>query len=451
MSVAKKNGKSTWFAAIALCLLLADREPAAEIYSAAADREQASLVFEDARRMIEQEDELKSRCEIYRRSIFVPSSHSKYVVLSADAPTSHGINASAVIFDELHAQRTRELYDTLKGAGAARRQPLFLMITTAGNDRKSICYEIHERARRVGKDPSLDPTFLPMIFETDQNDDWNDEAVWAKSNPSLGVTVKMEFLRAEYLEAKDSLAKQNAFRQLHLNQWTEQSIRWLDMDIWMENGDLVDASRLEGRGCFAGLDLASSTDIASLVLVFPPRDGDARWSVLPFFWIPGENIQKRVRRDAVPYDAWVRDGWITATEGEVIDQGFIRERINELGARYDIREIAYDRWGAQKISTELDGDGFTIVAFGQGFKDMSPASKELERLLLLREIAHGGNPVLRWMAGNVAVKMDSAGNVKPDKEHSSDRIDGVVALVMAVGRAAIVDGNETCQIFTAGD
>lgn len=437
LTVAKKNGKSTLAAAIALYVLFADGEAGAEIYSAAADRGQAAIVFRDARRMVEQSRSLRSRCEIFRSSIFVPASQSRYEVISADAPTKHGFNAHAVIFDELHAQRTRELYDTLKGAGAARRQPLFLIITTAGNDRRSICYEVHERAKRIAAEPELDPSFLPVIFETGKEEDWRDEAVWAKANPNLGRCVKVEFLRAEFLEAKDSPAKQNAFRQLHLNQWTEQAVRWIDMDVWKENGGFVDPAALTKRECFAGLDLSSSTDVSALVLVFPPKADETLNRVLPFFWIPGENIARRVRRDAVPYDAWVREGWVTATQGNVVDQGFIRQKINELGKVYRIRELVYDRWGAQKISTELQDDGFTVVPFGQGFKDMSPAAREFERLLLRREIAHSGNPVLRWMASNVAVRRDPADNIKPDKAESADRIDGIVALVMAIGRAAV--------------
>ena len=435
VSVAKKNGKSTWFAGLASYLLMADGEPGAEIYSAAADRPQAALVFNDAKSMIEQSPPLRRRVEIYKQNIYYPAAHSSYTVMSSDAPRKHGINAHGIIFDELHAQRVRTLYDTLKGAGASRRQPLFLMITTAGNDRKTICYEVHERARRVLKDPELDPSFLPMIFETDKDADWKDEKVWALANPSLDYTVKRDFLRSELAEAIESPAKQNAFRQLHLNQWTQQSVRWIDIDVWNQNGDFVDVSLLRKETCFAGLDLSSSQDLTALVLLFPPTAKHSKWVVLPFFWLPEEGIPRRVLKDGLPFDAWAREGWITLTKGNTVDQSFIRAKIQELGKLYNIQEIGYDRWGATKISTELIDDGFEITQFGQGFKDMSPASKEFERMLLRRELAHGNNPVLRWMAGNVAVRRDPADNMKPDKAESGDRIDGIVSLIMAIGRA----------------
>ena len=443
VSVAKKNGKSTWFAGLANYLFMADGEPGSEVYSAAADKPQAALVFNDAKIMVEQSPSLLKRVEIYKQSMYYASARSSYTVQSSDAPTKHGINAHAIIFDELHAQRTRVLYDTLKGAVAARRQPLFLMITTAGNDRKSICYEVHERARRVLKDPQLEPSFLPMIFETDKDADWKDERIWEMANPSLDATVKREFLKSELLEALESPAKQNAFRQLHLNQWTQQSVRWLDMDVWNENGDFVDVSILRKEPCFAGLDLSSSQDLTAYVLLFPPSPKHDKWIVLPFFWMPEEGIPRRVLKDGLPFDAWAREGWLSLTPGNTVDQGFIRAKIQELGKIYNIQEIGYDRWGANKISTELQDDGFEITQFGQGFKDMSPASKEFERMILRREMAHGNNPILRWMAGNVAVKRDPADNIKPDKAVSGDRIDGIVALIMAVGRAtAASEGGE---------
>jgi phage terminase large subunit-like protein len=240
--------------------------------------------------------------------------------------------------------------------------------------------------------------------------------------------VKFDFLREECIRAKESPSKQNSFRRLYLNQWTEQDTRWIDMGVWVECGREVDAAELEGRTCFAGLDLSSSTDLSALVLLFPPKekkeetDEDEPYRVLCYFWIPEENIAQRVRRDRVPYDVWAQSGFIEATDGNVIDYEVIRAHIKALSQRFDIREIAYDRWGATQLSTQLQGDGLTIVPFGQGYASMSPAAKEFEKLLLGRQIAHGGNPVLAWMASNVAIKQDPAGNIKPDK--GADRVDG---------------------------
>jgi phage terminase large subunit-like protein len=472
IEVPKKNGKSTLVAGIGLYLLTADGEPGAEVYSAAADREQAAIVFSTARSMVEASPELAAHCETYHRSIVVPRTGSSYKVLSADVPTKHGLNPHGILFDELHAQPNRELWDTLVTGGAARRQPLVVAITTAGFDRKSICYELHEHALKVQDGVIKDDAFLPVIYSAGTEDDWTDPKVWKRANPSLGISVKFDFLSEECERAKENPRKQNSFRRLHLNQWTEQSMRWIDMNVWGECKGDVDPEELAGRTCFAGLDLSRSTDLSAFVLLFPPEEredesegaagqpgpGDqplARpkrepYKVLAYFWMPEENIAQRVRRDRVPYDLWVRHGVIEATEGNVIDYDVIRKRINELSLRFEIREIAYDRWGATQLSTQLQGEGLMIVPFGQGYASMSPAAKAFEKLLLGRQLAHGGNPVLSWMASNVAIKRDPADNIKPDKAKSSDRIDGIVALVMAVGREMVHIGAGSPQVWVIG-
>ena len=270
------------------------------------------------------------------------------------------------------------------------------------------------------------------------------DAIWLvdflpRAESSLGISVKEDFLREECERAKENPRKQNSFRRLHLNQWTEQDTRWIDMAVWNECAGEVDADELKGRRCFGGLDLSSTADVSAFVLLFPPPKSEPQgvYSVLCYFWIPQDNILQRVRRDRVPYDDWVRDGLVEATEGNVIDYEVIQKRIGELGKSYRIEEIAYDRWGATQLSTNLQSDGFTVVPFGQGYASMSPAAKQFEKLLLGRRLAHGGHPVLTWMASNVAVKMDPAGNIKPDKGKSRDRIDGIVALVMAAGREMV--------------
>ncbi len=245
----------------------------------------------------------------------------------------------------------------------------------------------------------------------------------------------LEKVRAAYQSAKENLAEENIFRQLRLNQWVKQSVRWMQMDHWDECAFPIDQDSLQGRICYGGLDLSSTTDITAFVLVFPPRTENEKYIVLPYFWIPADNIATRVRRDHVPYDIWEQQGYIKTTEGNVVHYGFIETFIEELNKKYNIREIAFDRWRAVQMVQNLDGMGFTVVAFGQGYKDMSPASKELMKLILEKNMAHGGNPVLRWMMDNIYVKTYPAGNIKPDKEKSTDRIDGAVALVMALDRA----------------
>jgi phage terminase large subunit-like protein len=436
IEIPRKNGKSTISAGIALCLLYADGEPAAEIYSAAADRDQASIVFEEAKRMVDASPELQRRSNVYKRSIVVRETLSSYKVLSADAPTKHGLNAHGIIFDELHAQPNRELWDVLTTSTGARRQPLTVAITTAGYDRNSICWEQHEYARQVLSGVIEDPTFFAYIAAADETDDWTEEATWAKSNPSMGATVKLEYLQQECRKAQQSPAYQNTFRRLHLNQWTQQETRWLDLSAWDECGAPFNPKLLEGAACYGGLDLASTSDVASFVLCFPAEAGeDEHYTWLPLFWIPEENMVERARRDRVPYDAWARDGLIRVTPGNTIDYGYIVRDIEELRDVYDVREIAFDRWGAFQVSQQLDGVGFTMIGFGQGFASMSGPTKELLRIVLDGRLRHGGHKVLRWMADNVVVSTDPAGNVKPNKQKSREKIDGIVAGIMALDRA----------------
>jgi len=438
VEIPKKQGKSELAAAIALYLTCGDGEYGAEVYGCAADRQQASIVFDVAVEMINQCPALKKRCKILasqKRIVYLPLK-SFYQVLSAESYTKHGLNVHGVIFDELHAQPNRALYDVmLTGSGDARKQPLYFLITTAGTDRQSICYEVHQKAEDVLKGKKNDPTFYPVIYGIKDNDDWTDEKNWYKANPSLDITVDIDKLRAAFNNAKENPAEENLFRQLRLNQWVKQSVRWMPMDKWNLCSYPIDRERLKGRICYGGLDLSSTTDITAFVLVFPPEDEDGKYEILPFFWLPEETLELRVRRDHVPYDTWKAKGLVMTTEGNVVHYGFIEKFIEELGTKYNIKEIAYDRWGAVQMVQNLEGMGFTIVPFGQGYKDMSPPTKELMKLVLEKKIAHGGNEVLEWMVDNIYIKTDPAGNIKPDKEKSTEKIDGAIAMIMALDRA----------------
>jgi phage terminase large subunit-like protein len=438
IEIPKKNGKSELAAAVALLLTCGDFEERAEVYGCAADRQQASIVFEVAADMVRMCPSLNRRVKILaatKRIVYLPT-NSFYQVLSAEAYSKHGFNIHGVVFDELHTQPNRKLFDVMtKGSGDARAQPLFFLITTAGTDQHSICYEQHQKAKDILEGRKHDKTFYPVIYGADENDDWTDAKTWKKANPSLGHTIALEKVKAACESARQNPAEENSFRQLRLNQWVKQAVRWMPMEKWDLCDFPVDETALEGRVCYGGLDLSSTTDITAFTLIFPPRDEDDKFSVLPYFWLPEETLDLRVRRDHVPYDVWERDGFIQTTEGNVVHYGYIEAFIEDLGKRYNIREIAFDRWGAVQMVQNLEGMGYTVVPFGQGFKDMSPPTKELMKLVLGRGIAHGGHPTLRWMMDNIFIRTDPAGNIKPDKQKSTEKIDGAVATIMALDRA----------------
>ena len=438
IEIPKKSGKSEIAAAVALLLLCADNEQRAEIYGCAADRQQASIVFEVAADMVRMSPTLSKRTKILsatKRIVFSPT-NSFYQVLSAEAYSKHGFNIHGVVFDELHAQPNRKLYDVMtKGSGDARMQPLFFLITTAGDDTNSICYEIHSKAKDILEGRKIDHTFYPVIYGAEMDDDWTDEKVWEKANPSMGITFGIDKVRDACESAKQNPAEENTFRQLRLNQWVKQAVRWMPMEHWDKCNDPININDLLGRECYAGLDLSSTTDITAFVLLFPPRDDNEKYIIYPHFWIPEETVDIRTMKDHVPYDVWVKEGLINVTEGNVIHYDFIEKYIEDLGTKFNIKEIAFDRWGATQMVQNLEGMGFTVIPFGQGFKDMTPHCKELFKLVLEQKIAHGGNKVLRWMMDNIAAKTDAAGNIKFDKEKSSEKIDGAVALVMALDRA----------------
>jgi phage terminase large subunit-like protein len=436
MEVARKNGKTTLAAGIGLYLLDADGEPGAEVYTAATKRDQARIAHGEATRMVKASPLLRRRIRVYRDNLHVVETASKFEPLGRDADSMDGLNVHGAIVDEIHAHRTRDVWDVLDTATGSRRQPLIVGITTAGFDRQSLCWELHEYTEKVLDGALQDDSWFGAIYAIDDADnDPFDESIWPKANPNLGVSVKLDDMRRLAMKAREMPSALNSFLRLRLNRWTQAESSWINMDVWRENAAPVDADALKGRTCYGGLDLSSTTDITAFVLVFPPTGAGDRYHVLCRFWIPEDSMRERSLRDRVPYDAWVRDGYITATPGNVIDYDYVLAQIDEDAQRYDIAEIAFDRWGATRIVQDLEDAGMAVVQFGQGFSSMSSPTKELERLLLARKLAHGGNPVLSWMAGNVVVREDPAGNIKPDKGRSSEKIDGIVALIMALDRA----------------
>ena len=443
VEICKKVGKSELAAAVALYLLYADSEPSAEVYGAAADRQQASIVFDVAKQMVEMSPALMKRSKLMgaTKRIVNYSNAGYYQVLSAEVGGKHGFSVSGLVFDEIHTQPNRQLYDVLtKGSSDARQNPLHFIITTAGNDRHSIAYELHTKAVDILEGRRVDPTFYPVVYGLKDDEDWEDEANWYKVNPSLGYTVDIERLRDAYREAKQNPADEITFKWLRCNMWVSSTVAWIPDVIYMRGNEPIDMDALAGRDCYAGLDLSSTGDITALVLIFPPRDEEEKYVLLPYFWIPEETIPRRVKANSVPYDIWEKQGYIMSTEGNVIHYDFIEKFIMDLSEKYHILEIAVDRWNATQMIQNLEGEGFTIVPFGQGFSSMSAPTKEFYRLLMEGRIIHGGNPVLRWMAGNVVIDTDPAGNIKVTKAKSKEKIDGIVAAIMALDRCIRQEG-----------
>lgn len=433
LEIPRKNGKSTLGAGLALYLLDGDREAGAEVISAAADADQAAIVFETAKEMVNADALLSERIIAYRRSMAVHQTASSYKVISATPKTKHGTNLHAFLVDELHAQENRELIDVLVTSMAYRAQPLQAFFTTAGYDKNSICYEYHDYAIKVRDGIIPDPTFLPIIYAADPEDDWTSPETWAKANPNLGVTVRLEYLRDQCEKAKEVPAYENTFKRLHLNLWTEQDSRWLQIEKWDACKRPFNTSDLYGVECIAGLDLASTEDITALELVF--RMNDNTFRVLSYFWLPEETMKRRAKADKVAYEEWARQGFIEITKDKpTTDYEFIRKRLNELRQTFRIKEIVLDKWNADQLANRLIDDNFSVLYWQMGMGAMTAPTKRLNSLVLDRTLHHDGNPVLRWMAKNVAIEQDAEGNIKPSKKKSKEKIDGIVAIIMALGR-----------------
>jgi phage terminase large subunit-like protein len=440
IELARKNGKSELVAGAGLLLLCADDEEEAEIYGAAKDRDQAGVIYQVAKRMVELSPVLSKRLVIVesRRRIIDPKTGSFYAVVAADGSGNLGSNPYGVLFDEIITQPSRELWDALKTGMGTRAEPLMLAATTAGNDPSAMAAEEHLHSERVLREPELDPARFVFMRNTPADADWTDESAWAWANPGLGDFLRIDVLRAEALEAASSPGKQNAFRQYRLNQWVRQVTRWLDLGLWDENSGLVVAEDLRGKECWAGLDMASTSDFAAWVLFFPDAldEGDGKRAdvVLPRFWLPEKAV--RDRKDAMRpvFELWAREGWLSMTEGETIDYGAIRDQIDRDLQMFRVLGLGYDRWEVNELVSWLKARKGSkwAQAVQQTTSALNAGSKELERLLGSRRLRHGGHPVLRWMADNVTVRRDSAGNIKPDKERSKEKVDGIVALVDAL-------------------
>lgn len=454
IEIGKGNGKSPLAAGMGLYGLVADGEAGAQIYSAATTKEQAKIVWGDACKMVTASPELAAAVDETVNNLAYPPAGAFFRPVAADSSRLDGFRPHMVIADEVHEHPDGTVIDKMRAGFKGRRQPLLIEITNSGYDRHSVCYQHHDYSLKILEGILENDTWFAFVCHLDpcpachaeghrqpkdgcpDCDNWRDERVWTKANPNLGVSVTLEYLREQVQEAEDLPAKENTTRRLNFCQWTEQATRWLSMAVWDENAAPVDPAALTGRTCFAALDLSSTTDLTALVLDFPLPD--QQHAVLAWFWCPEENIRARAAKDRVPYDVWVRDGVLQATPGNVVDYDQVRRDILAIGERYRVQELAVDPWNATETVSKLQDAGVPVFLHRQGFISMNQPTKALEVALKGGRLAHGGHPILRWMAGNVTVTTDPAGNLKPDKERSPERIDGIVALIMAHGRAVLL-------------
>lgn len=441
IELARKNGKSELLAGFAIVLFCADDEEGAEVYGCARDREQARVVYDVAERMVDLSPVLSRRLKVYRQTkrLVDERTGSFYQVVAADAAGNLGLNPHGVIFDEVLTQPSRDLWDAFETATGTREQPLMVAATTAGDDPVGLCATEHDYTERVLRQPHLDRRRFGYIRNTPRDADPFDPKTWAFANPALGQFKSRQAMRDDANKAKHNPAALKAFKQFQLNMWgTSALTAWMDLQVWDETAGLVRVEDLVGRPAFAGLDLASSTDLAAWCVTVPTepddegvRSFDALWRI----WAPEARRTALDERTGAQASVWEREGFLRFTEGDVIDYQAILADIDEDARRFDITEVAYDRWGMTQLSQDLTDAGLLVVPMGQGFASMSPPTKEWERLIRQRLYRHGGNPVMRWMIDNVRVRTDPAGNVKIDKGKSADKVDGAIAAVMALDRA----------------
>ena len=441
----RKNGKTTWLAALLLYCLYCEEQSkqGAELYSAAATGEQAGLIYSIVASMIARNPDLKARAKVLRstrRMNLVENGviqDTFYRAIPANEGPSHGFNPTFLANDELHAWRGRGFYDALQTGCGARAEPLSIDITTAGYDRESICWMQHEYALRVSRGEVDDDAFLPVVYYAADEDDWTDPAVWHKANPNLGVSVQLSYLERECARAQESKTYENTFRRLHLNQWTSQEVRFLQMHSWRNCASDYTEADLAGLECYGGLDLSQTTDLTAFVLVFL-RDG--HYIIWPRFWISANDAARIERTDRVPYRIWAQSGIVTITPGEGIDYDYVHAQILEDMDRFDLRQVGYDPWSAAQTEQYLTKQGVTCVKMRQGVQTLSAPLKELERSILANEFEHPNNPCLNGQADNLEVAADANGNIRPvkPKHHShGKKIDGMVALTMGIGLAML--------------
>jgi phage terminase large subunit-like protein len=459
VEIPKKNGKSLLMSAIAILMVMADGESGAEVYLAAVNSKQARIVFNECMKMVACSPALKKRLRVRDtlKKIEYPATWSKIECVTADAESQDGFDSSCTIFDELHRQKNTKLWDVFEFAGSGREQPLLISITTAGQDKHSLCWTEHERARKILDGTSLDWTHLACIYAADRSDDLDDPKTWHKANPSLGHTLRVDDFKNALEKVKESPSGLNNFLRLRLNIWTDAETAYIAHDVWVRCGlDPIDIEALRGKPCYAGIDLSSKKDITALCLLF--GDENEGFTVLPFFWIPETEAKLREREDSIPYTQWAREGLVTLSPGSAIDYDLIEAKIIELSKTFRILSITSDDWGsAEAVLQRVAKKGIKTAYMIQGFKSMTDPTKELERLAIIGKFKHAGNKVLTWMNGHAKVVSDAAANIKLEKPmHSSPKkIDGLIALIEALYTHTLARrakpnaySNRKVQVFT---
>lgn len=438
IEIARKNGKTALSAGVGLYMLFADGESRPEVYSAATVKDQARICFSDAVEIVKATD-LKNYLTPFRNSIVYELKGGTFKPLSSDYGTHDGLNPSCGIIDEFHAHKDSGMFDVIKSAFGARRQPLMFIITTAGFNKSGACYAYRENVIKVLRGINRDDSLFGIIYTLDDKSEWDDPKMWIKSNPNLGVSLSADYLADQVKDAKNRPEAVRNVMTKNVNLWVDAERTWILDDAWMKCVGTMSPADLKGCACWGGLDLSNVADITAYVLLFHEND---RFQLLPFFWIPEEKMQEKVRKENINYDKWVAEGCVTVTPGNVIDYDFVKADILRIVADYDLKTSAYDRWNASQTIIDLQNEGMECNPFGQGYGSMSAPTKEFEKAVLTGKVEHFGNPVLRWMLSSTVVKTDPAGNIKPDKEKSTQKIDGIVAAIMALGEWMTAQAND---------
>lgn len=447
VQIPRKNGKSNLAAAIALAVFFVVREPGAEIYCCASSREQAKIVFDVIKQMVRNSTILMRECNIFQNSIVLNGTNSYLKAVAAEAGTLHGTSASLCVYDELHVAKNRALWDVMATSQGARREPLMIAITTAGLfDPTSVCYELYSYGKKVETGVIEDETFLPCIYEANPGEDIHDVDVWKKANPNYGVSIKPEYFEKMSREAKSLPSAEIAFRQLHLNQWVNSLASWIADAEWMESAGVIDLEQLKNRKCYAGLDLAAVEDVTAFVMVFPMDDGSIK--VIPKMFVSEAAVERRRTQTGGSYDTFVKDNELIVTEGNSTDYAVIERVVKECAELYDLQSIAFDRWNSNSLVANLTDAGIEMDPFGQGFISMTAPIKNAEILIKKKLLHHGGNGMLRWMAANVVTKKDDAENIKFSKSKAGDKIDGIIAMIMALGEMITMEGKDVTGVST---
>lgn len=450
--IPRKNGKSEFLAALALLFWAIDAVYGGQGYCFALNENQARTVLNKIKAMIVRESRLACDLAIFSRSIWMAKRMARFEILSGNAEGKHGLSPVVSVGDEMHEWPSRDLDTTIRQGMGAQLQPIELFASTAGLKSALTGYELYQESRNILNGPIeppnpdndngagiYDPASLVVMFACDDDDDWENENVWRRVNPNLGLSPTIDFLRREALLARNNPRAESHFRRYHLNQWVEAVTRWLPVKKWdacCTNRDdwKTAAARFRGRRCFGGFDLSNKKDITALIWMFPPSEDDPKTHLVCRFWIPADTIEARVKQDRVPYDRFVRIGAIETTPGDYIDQSYMQAALKEGIEMFDVERIGFDEWNASKLYTDITNEGVDPALFQtvrQTIPALTEASKEFERLVYQGLLDHGGHPVMRWMATNALVVSDTNGNFKPSKKHSREKIDGIVATICA--------------------